>query len=136
MGDEHCASFVTQVERTARMPSARPACANLADPANYSTGHTGDSDEKSAFPDAMVAIDRPAVVFSEERAMHGMKYKVALRASEEGFAVSVPGLPGCWSQGATEAEALENIKQAIEEYLAVVNGELKDATIREVEVAA
>ena len=30
----------------------------------------------------------------------------------------------------------ENIKQAIEEYLAVVDGELKGATIREVEVAA
>ena len=65
--------------------------------------------------------------------MHGMKYKVALHVSEEGFAVSVPGLPGCWSQGATEAEALENIKLAIEEYLAAVDGELKGATIREVE---
>lgn len=68
--------------------------------------------------------------------MHGMKYKVALHISDEGFAVSVPGLPGCWSQGATEAEALENIKQAIEEYLAEVDGELQGATIREVEVAA
>jgi predicted RNase H-like HicB family nuclease len=68
--------------------------------------------------------------------MHGMKYKVAFLASEEGFAVSVPGLPGCWSQGTTEAEALENIKQAIEEYLAVVDGEPKGATIREVEVTA
>ena len=68
--------------------------------------------------------------------MHGMKYKVALLASDEGFAVSVPGLPGCWSQGTTEAEALENIKQAIEEYLAVVDCELKGATIREVEVTA
>jgi len=68
--------------------------------------------------------------------MHGMKYKVPLHASEEGFAVSVPGLPGCWSQGRTEAEALENIKRAIEEYLATVDGELKDATVREVEVAA
>ena len=37
--------------------------------------------------------------------MLGMKYKVALHMSEEGFAVSVPGLPGCWSQGRTEAEA-------------------------------
>jgi predicted RNase H-like HicB family nuclease len=68
--------------------------------------------------------------------MHGMKYKVALHTSEEGFAVSVPGLPGCWSQGSTEAEALENIKHAIEEYLAAINGELQGATIREVEVAA
>ena len=68
--------------------------------------------------------------------MLGMKYKVALHMSEEGFAVSVPGLPGCWSQGRTEAEALDNIRRAIEEYLAAVDGELKGATIREVEVAA
>jgi len=48
-----------------------------------------------------------------------MIYRVALRASEEGYSVSVPGLPGCWSQGATEGEALENIREAIREYLAV-----------------
>lgn len=35
-----------------------------------------------------------------------MKYKVVLRQSEEGFSVSCPGLPGCWSQGKTEEEAL------------------------------
>jgi predicted RNase H-like HicB family nuclease len=68
--------------------------------------------------------------------MLGMKYKVALHESEEGFSVSVPGLPGCWSQGRTEAEALDNVRMAIEEYLAAVDGELKGATIREVEVAA
>lgn len=49
-----------------------------------------------------------------------MQYKVALHRSEEGFAASVPGLPGCWSQGATEAEALENIRVAIAEYVSVV----------------
>ena len=49
-----------------------------------------------------------------------MKYQVLLQASEEGIAVSVPGLPGCWSQGATEAEALANIASAIQEYLDVV----------------
>jgi predicted RNase H-like HicB family nuclease len=38
-----------------------------------------------------------------------MKYRVVLHPSEEGFAVSCPGLPGCWSQGATEDEALANI---------------------------
>ena len=32
----------------------------------------------------------------------------------------VPGLPGCHSQGNTEAEALANIADAIREYLAVV----------------
>lgn len=47
-----------------------------------------------------------------------MRYEVRLQRSEEGYSVSVPGLPGCWSQGETEAEALENIRSAIEEYLA------------------
>jgi predicted RNase H-like HicB family nuclease len=83
-----------------------------------------------------LAQARVEAVFFGERAMLGMKYKVALHESEEGFAVSVPGLPGCWSQGRTEAEALDNIRTAIEEYLAAVDGELKGARIREVEVAA
>jgi len=63
-----------------------------------------------------------------------MKYKISLHRSDEGYSVSVPGLPGCWSQGATEAEALENIKHAISEYLAVVDENLKGADVREVEV--
>ena len=49
-----------------------------------------------------------------------MKYTVVIEESDEGFAVSVPGLPGCHSQGDTEAEALANIIDAIREYLAVV----------------
>src|SRR2546428_13078728 len=49
-----------------------------------------------------------------------MKYTVLIEESEEGFAVSVPGLPGCHSQGATEAEALANIREAIREYLDVI----------------
>jgi predicted RNase H-like HicB family nuclease len=43
-----------------------------------------------------------------------------LHRSDEGFAVSVLGLPGCWSQGDTEQEALANIADAIREYLAVL----------------
>ena len=62
-----------------------------------------------------------------------MKYKVALRRSEEGYSVSVPGLPGCWSQGATEAEALENIQAAIQEYLSVAE-DLAGAELREIDV--
>ena len=54
-----------------------------------------------------------------------MRYRIALHESDEGFSVSVPGLPGCWSQGATEAEAIENIKDAISEYLAVVEEQLR-----------
>lgn len=61
-----------------------------------------------------------------------MRYKIALRASEEGFSVSVPGLPGCWAQGATDEE---NIQDALRAYLAVVDELLQDAEVREVEVA-
>ena len=64
-----------------------------------------------------------------------MKYKVALHRSEEGFAASVPGLPGCWSQGATEDEALENIRTAIAEYLSVVDDQLRGEDVRVVEIA-
>jgi predicted RNase H-like HicB family nuclease len=44
-------------------------------------------------------------------------------------------LPGCWSQGQTEAEALENVRSAIQEYLAVVFEQVKGAEVREVEVS-
>ncbi len=65
-----------------------------------------------------------------------MLYKVVLQKNEEGYSVSCPVLPGCWSQGETEDDALENIKDAIEEYLDVLDEQLKDADVREVEVAA
>jgi len=63
-----------------------------------------------------------------------MKYRVALQKSDEGYSVSVPGLPGCWSQGASEQEAVENIRNAIREYLAVVNEQLEGSDVREIEV--
>ena len=64
-----------------------------------------------------------------------MNYKVIVHESEEGFSVSCPGLPGCWSQGATEAEALENIQDAIREYLAAVDDLVRGQDVREVKVA-
>mgnify|MGYP000446635912 CR=1 FL=1 len=64
-----------------------------------------------------------------------MKYKIALRHDDEGYSVSVPGLPGCWSQGATEAEAVENIADAIREYLVARDELAGDADVREIEVA-
>jgi len=64
-----------------------------------------------------------------------MKYKIGLRKTDEGFSAWVPGLPGCWSQGATESEAVANIRDAISEYLSVRNELLKGALVREVDVA-
>jgi predicted RNase H-like HicB family nuclease len=65
-----------------------------------------------------------------------MLYKVVVQKSEEGYSVSCPALPGCWSQGESEDEALENIKEAISEYLDVLDEQLEGAEVREVEVAA
>ena len=63
-----------------------------------------------------------------------MRYKIALHKTDEGFSVSVPGMPGCWSQGDTEEEAIANIEAAIHEYLAVVDDLLDGAEIREIEL--
>lgn len=63
-----------------------------------------------------------------------MKYRIALHKSEEGYSVSVPGLPGCWSQGATEEEAVDNIRDAIREYLSVVDDQLRNEDVREIEI--
>lgn len=64
-----------------------------------------------------------------------MKYKISLHQDEEGFSASVPGLPGCWSQGATESEAIVNIADAIREYLAAREELTRGTEIREIEVA-
>ena len=64
-----------------------------------------------------------------------MTYRVVLQHSEEGYSVSCPGLPGCWSQGESEVEALENIRSAIQDYLAAVEDLTQDADTRLVEVA-
>jgi predicted RNase H-like HicB family nuclease len=65
-----------------------------------------------------------------------MTYKVVLEQSDEGFSVSVPGLPGCHSQGATESEALANIAEAVRDSLAVVDEFAEGQPVRQVEVAA
>ncbi|BBH39645.1 hypothetical protein myaer87_13650 [Microcystis aeruginosa NIES-87] len=63
-----------------------------------------------------------------------MKYKIVLYRSEEGITVGVPALPGCWSEGDTEEEALTNIQDAIREYLAALEERLQDGEIREIEM--
>jgi len=63
-----------------------------------------------------------------------MKYRVVLKKSKEGYSVSCPGLPGCWSQGKTEDEAVDNIQHAIREYLEATVKISKGSKVREVEV--
>ena len=47
-----------------------------------------------------------------------MRYTVILELeSDGGYVVSVPALPGCVSQGDSRAEALSNIREAIELYI-------------------
>ena len=54
-----------------------------------------------------------------------MKFKVVLEPSDEGgFTVYVPALPGCISEGETEAEALKNIREALELYLEPLDDDL------------
>jgi predicted RNase H-like HicB family nuclease len=65
-----------------------------------------------------------------------MKYSVALMPTEEGFSVCCPGLPGCWSHGATEEEALANVREAIRQYLDVAKELAGRENLREVEVPA
>jgi predicted RNase H-like HicB family nuclease len=62
-------------------------------------------------------------------------YRVVLRQSEEGYSVSCLGLPGCWSQGATEEEALANIRVAIREYIGAAEELAKDEESRLIEVS-
>lgn len=42
-----------------------------------------------------------------------MRQVILIPDETGGYVVEVPSLPGCYSQGETEAEALENIKEAI-----------------------
>ena len=62
-------------------------------------------------------------------------YKIVLHRSEEGYSVWIPGLPGCCSQGETEAEAVVNIKIAAREYLSALDELTEGGEVREIEVA-
>jgi predicted RNase H-like HicB family nuclease len=52
-----------------------------------------------------------------------MKFKVILRrdTTDGGYVARCPALPGCVSQGETKAEALANIREAIEGVVLVLN---------------
>ncbi len=60
-----------------------------------------------------------------------MNYKIAIHRTDEGISVSVPALPGCWSEGDTEEEALAKIQDAIREYLAALEERFRNAEVLE-----
>ena len=54
-----------------------------------------------------------------------MVFKVALEKCEEGgYTIYVPSLPGCISEGDTQKEAMENIKEAIALYLEPIEDDM------------
>lgn len=70
-----------------------------------------------------------------------MKIKVLIRTeSVGGYSVSVPGFPGCHSEGETREEALSNIREAAELWLevaaetAVAQSESVSADLQEIEL--
>jgi predicted RNase H-like HicB family nuclease len=62
------------------------------------------------------------------------KFHVTLLEHDEGVSVSCQELPGCHSQGATIAEAMENIRDAIEGYLELYGEPDVRRQVREMEV--
>lgn len=64
-----------------------------------------------------------------------MKYKIALQRSDEGYSASVPGLPGCWSQGPRKPKLSPTSETPPGSNLAVRDELLEHAVVREVEVA-
>jgi len=47
------------------------------------------------------------------------RHVVAIHRTQIGYFARVIGLPGCIARGATEVEALENVRQAIRVHLAI-----------------
>ena len=66
-----------------------------------------------------------------------MNLKIILEPSDEGgFTIYAPALPGCISEGNTKAEALENIREAIDLYLEPIEDDLiLDDRAEELELA-
>ena len=68
-------------------------------------------------PFAGESIDRPGEA-SDNRAMR-LRFRVLIGQDEDGmFVAECPNLPGCISQGRTREEALANIRDAMQGYLA------------------
>ena len=63
------------------------------------------------------------------------EFLIEVHTSEHGYDVSCPTLQGCHSQGATEQEAIENIRDAIQEYLGALRDLKGDRKLVKIDVA-
>ncbi len=88
-------------------------------PAKGDEVHVGQVGNLRADWQSVPASCARLMTFNGALVTSGMKYPVALTQTEEGYSVCCPALPGCWSQGTTEEEALANVREAIQEYLEV-----------------
>tara|TARA_B110000908_G_scaffold110348_1_gene129381 strand:+ start:251 stop:448 length:198 start_codon:yes stop_codon:yes gene_type:complete len=64
-----------------------------------------------------------------------MRYRIQLRETDEGWAVSCPDLYGCHSQGDSKEEALSNIADAIRLWLEVEAEENGIKSVETMEIA-
>ncbi|HEY4485390.1 MAG TPA: type II toxin-antitoxin system HicB family antitoxin [Nitrospiria bacterium] len=64
-----------------------------------------------------------------------VKYTVVIYKSPHGYHVACPALSGCVSQGNSLSQALDNIKEAIREYLIMIKKETRNKMTAEVQVA-
>ena len=56
-----------------------------------------------------------------------MEYTVLVYKDEEGgFWAEVPAFPGCYSQGETVEETMENVKEAIDAHITVLKEDLQE----------
>lgn len=65
-----------------------------------------------------------------------MTYTVIINHTKFGFDAHCPELPGCHSQGDTEKEAVDNIRDAIRTYRLMIRREMRGQRVRKVLVAA
>jgi predicted RNase H-like HicB family nuclease len=61
-----------------------------------------------------------------------MEFTVVIQKAEEGgFWAEVPALPGCYSQGETVEETMENIREAIEGHVEALRQEGQGVPLEE-----
>jgi predicted RNase H-like HicB family nuclease len=84
---------------------------------------------------AVVSGNGINVATQSESHMETRSYHISLKRQRcEGFVAMCMELPGCLSEGKTEAEALKNVKDAIKLYMQDVEAEAKEKKAKLVQV--